>query len=179
MTIKSSGTISIADIATELGIGANGLGLNDSRVRSLAGIPSGPISLASLYGKSNAKLVNSYDGTGAIANSVGTASASAVYRFNSDGTTSSGSSWFAPATAGIGTSYWCKASLVSGQSPTFGATGAWIQLSTGPSWSNTTGTGSIGLTKTSTLRIDIAASSGGAILETGLVTVTANRGGIN
>lgn len=43
----------MANIATELGIGAGGLNLNDGRVRTLAGNGGGAISFSSLYGKSN------------------------------------------------------------------------------------------------------------------------------
>lgn len=40
------------DVAVELGIDPTGLSLNDSRVRALAGVPSGAISFADLRGKS-------------------------------------------------------------------------------------------------------------------------------
>lgn len=53
MALPSSGTITMAMIATELGISPTGLSLNDSRVRTLAGVPSGAISMSNLYGKSN------------------------------------------------------------------------------------------------------------------------------
>lgn len=53
MTLPASGAISMSQVATELGISATGLNLNDSRVRTLAGIPSGSISLNALHGKSN------------------------------------------------------------------------------------------------------------------------------
>ena len=52
MTIKSSGPISIADIAAELRISAEGLGLGDSRVRALLGHPTGAVYMSSAYGKS-------------------------------------------------------------------------------------------------------------------------------
>lgn len=51
MTLPASGPITIGMVAAELGIGVP-LSLGDSRVRALAGIPSGPISLGSLRGKS-------------------------------------------------------------------------------------------------------------------------------
>lgn len=51
MTLPASGAISIGMVAAELGIGFP-LSLGDSRVRALAGVPSGPISMSSLYGKS-------------------------------------------------------------------------------------------------------------------------------
>lgn len=50
MTLPTSGPISIGMVAAELGIGLP-LSLGDSRVRALAGIPSGPISLGDLRGK--------------------------------------------------------------------------------------------------------------------------------
>ena len=53
MTLPASGPITMQMVATELGIGATGLNLNDSRVRALAGRPSGAISMADLRGKSN------------------------------------------------------------------------------------------------------------------------------
>ncbi|WP_201401938.1 hypothetical protein [Kaistia sp. 32K] len=43
----------MADVAAELGIPSAGLSLNDSRVRALAGKPTGAISFADLRGKSN------------------------------------------------------------------------------------------------------------------------------
>lgn len=52
MTLPTTGPISMAMVASELGISATGLSLNDSRVRNLAGIPSGSISFANLRGKS-------------------------------------------------------------------------------------------------------------------------------
>lgn len=61
MALPSSGTITMAMIATELGISPTGLSLNDSRVRTLAGVPSGAISMANLYGKSN--IPTSWTGT--------------------------------------------------------------------------------------------------------------------
>lgn len=51
MTLPASGPISIGMVAAELGI-AKPLSLGDSRVRALAGVPSGPISLGQLRGKS-------------------------------------------------------------------------------------------------------------------------------
>lgn len=53
MALPSSGSISIAQVATELGLSLP-LDLNDSRVRALAGKPTGNITLPNdLWGKSN------------------------------------------------------------------------------------------------------------------------------
>jgi hypothetical protein len=52
MTTPSSPPISLKDVAGELGLSSVGLSLSDSRVRTLAGVPSGPISLHNLLGKS-------------------------------------------------------------------------------------------------------------------------------
>lgn len=53
MALPSSGPITMAQVAAELGISASGLSLDDSRVRQLAGKPSGAISFADLLGKSS------------------------------------------------------------------------------------------------------------------------------
>lgn len=52
MALPNSGPITMAMIAAEIGISASGLSLNDSRVRQLAGKPSGTISFSDLLGKS-------------------------------------------------------------------------------------------------------------------------------
>ena len=51
MALPASGSISMAQVAAELGISATGLSFNDSRVRALAGVPSGAIQMAILRGK--------------------------------------------------------------------------------------------------------------------------------
>lgn len=53
MTLPTSGAITLGQVAAELGIGLP-LSLGDSRVRTLAGVASGPISLGQLRGKSAA-----------------------------------------------------------------------------------------------------------------------------
>jgi hypothetical protein len=53
MAIPTSGALSMSQIASELGVGASGLNLGRSSVRSLAGNGGGAISFSSLYGKSN------------------------------------------------------------------------------------------------------------------------------
>lgn len=52
MTLQTSGTIAFSNINTELQRGStNTLSLNDSQARTLAGVPSGAISLSNFYGK--------------------------------------------------------------------------------------------------------------------------------
>lgn len=58
--------MSIYNIASELGIGATGLSLNDSRVRNLLGQPGGAINISNAYGKSNMSrlTIGRYDNSG-------------------------------------------------------------------------------------------------------------------
>lgn len=54
MTLPASGAISLSDVNTELGYSSTAqISLNDSAVRSLAGVSSGAISLDDLHGKAN------------------------------------------------------------------------------------------------------------------------------
>ena len=54
MTLPASGTISFNDINVELGVaGTTTANINQSSYRTLAGVPSGTISLSNFYGKSN------------------------------------------------------------------------------------------------------------------------------
>jgi hypothetical protein len=55
MTLPSTGPISLANVNVELGLSSTtNISLNQTNVRTLAGVPSGTISLSNLYGKSNA-----------------------------------------------------------------------------------------------------------------------------
>lgn len=63
MALQSSGAISIADIAKELRISPDNLGLNDARVRTLLG-DQGAVYMSNAYGKSN-----NYNSTMSVGNS--------------------------------------------------------------------------------------------------------------
>lgn len=53
MALPSSGAISLNQVNVELSRGAtNGINMNEADVRSLAGVPSGAISMSNLHGKS-------------------------------------------------------------------------------------------------------------------------------
>ena len=54
MTLPT-GQITMAQVATELGISSTNLNLNDSRVRALAGKTTGQIAMSDLRGKSSVK----------------------------------------------------------------------------------------------------------------------------
>lgn len=55
MTLPASGAISFNNINVELGQpGTTTANINQSSYRTLAGVPSGTISLSNFYGKSNA-----------------------------------------------------------------------------------------------------------------------------
>jgi hypothetical protein len=54
MTLQSSGTISMSNLNTEMGYSATAqVSLNDPVMRTLAGVPSGAISLSDFYGKTS------------------------------------------------------------------------------------------------------------------------------
>lgn len=58
MTLPSTGPISLANVNVELGLSSTtNISLNQTNVRTLAGISSGTISLNSLRGKSNAPTI--------------------------------------------------------------------------------------------------------------------------
>lgn len=58
MTLPSTGPISLANVNVELGLSSTtNISLNQTNVRTLAGISSGTISLSNLRGKSNAPTI--------------------------------------------------------------------------------------------------------------------------
>lgn len=64
MTLQTSGVISLSDVNVELSLSSTApISLNDTKVRELAGVLSGLISLSNLYGKSDVQVVT-FDNSG-------------------------------------------------------------------------------------------------------------------
>lgn len=65
MTLPTTGPISLGDVNVELGRASTAaINLGETAVRTLAGVPSGPISLSDLRGKSNNPVIASSSPTG-------------------------------------------------------------------------------------------------------------------
>lgn len=145
--LNMGGTSSPVSVAQELGLGlTTTISMNQSNVRALAGVSStsgSTWSMNSLYGKS----ARSFSLTQLLeifgeANSGGTAYAE--YQFNGNGTIVGGNSqsgsfsvgnWTTPTTAGIGSSYWVRATQTSSSGPSteYGnSRGVWHQISGAP-----------------------------------------------
>lgn len=161
MTLPASGSISIADIATELGVGLP-LSLTASNVRALAGVPSGNIVLPNdFWGKSNVTITAAnYD-----AFNIGFA----VYALGTDGVIYDNASpigdWVAPTSAASGCEVY--AVLVGGSFLDAPAFDTWLALTTERSWSNT-GT-AVGIVQLS------FRYNGGSTLKTIQVSVTSEN----
>jgi hypothetical protein len=177
--IVQTGPISLLNVLAELRIANPGrqlpISLNDPDVRALAGVPSGPISLANFYGKSSAAPVASWNAD--FSNASGTkAIKSATLSINGDGSvthSSSGtnSNWYSPDVAGIGANYWVK--FTNG-----GGAGNWSGATLGTLYNLTSGGRSITVTSVSTtsddsgtLTISIYKDAGGTeLVSTGHAT---------
>jgi hypothetical protein len=110
----------------------------------------------------------------------GVSSARASYDLYSDGTglaagdSNTNFNWGTPTTSGAGNSYWVRATLSSGSTPSGSALNTWHQLSTTRGWSVFRSSGSVGTT-TSVLTVQIATDSGGSnIIDTATITLVAN-----
>ena len=182
MPLNATGPISLGgstagqSINLELGQSATAqVSLNDTNVRTLAGVPSGAIVMpTNFYGKGGA-VVNFVD------QSIysGTSSpATAGYRVNSDGfdyenvqsVYSVLTQWVTPTSAGG--NYEVFATITSG-SLTTGTTGSWLATSGNPTWTRTNG--SVGTLATVVLAMQVRATGSGTILDTWNVTIEAER----
>jgi hypothetical protein len=153
MALVTSGEISIGGNATsggrnrsiniELGRAAGATSnLNETALRTLAGVSSGTISLSNFYDKSSRTFslssVTDLDGS-----TFPPGTAYAEFRFQADGTitygnngTFSGSmgNWTTPTTTGIGSSYWIRFTQTASSGTTTetgGTRGVWLSLSSG------------------------------------------------
>lgn len=113
----------------------------------------------------------------AIGTSPGSATASLT--LGTDGTINNGSNdssggpayWYTPTTVGIGSNYWVRMTLNSGDAFTTGTVGSYLQLSSSRAW--TLQEAVIG-TKTNSCTIQIATDSGGAnVVASGTISFTA------
>lgn len=151
MALVTTGEISIGGNATsgslnrsiniELGRAAGATSnLNETALRTLAGVSSGAISLANFYDKSNITF-----SLASLIDIVGTANpgdtAFAEHRFETNGTMTYGTNstfstsmgnWASPTTTGIGSSYWIRYTQTSSggvSTETGSSRGVWHQLS--------------------------------------------------
>ena len=182
MPLNNSGPISLGgstsgqSINLELGQSATAqVSLNDTNVRSLAGVASGAIIMpTNFYGKGGAT-VNFND---AIVTAAGVPSQSAGYRINTNGfvyqvvngvDTSLGQ-WVTPSSAGG--NYEVFATLVSGTLSS-GTTGSWVATSGTPLWTRVAVIS--GTINTVELGMDIRATGTGTVLDSWSVTLEAER----
>jgi hypothetical protein len=183
MTLAASGEISLGGSVTnrsvnlELSQGASAqISMNDTNVRSLAGVPSGAIILpTNFYNKSAGATVNFND---AVVTAAGVPSQSAGYRINTNGfvyqvvngvDTSLGQ-WVTPSSAGG--NYEVFATVTSG-SVSSGTTGSWVATSGSPLWTRVAAIS--GTINTVVLSMQVRAVSTTTVLDTWTVTLEAER----
>lgn len=81
--------------------------------------------------------------------------------------------WYTPTVAGIGSSYWARATIVSGSFSSGSGTGSWIAISGAPGWNRNRTT--IGTTSV-TFTLEIASDAGGAnIVASATITLNAEK----
>ena len=182
MTLNSSGPISLGGTATNASINLElsqafnaQISMNDTNVRSLAGVASGAIIMPTdFYGKGGAT-VNFND---AVVTAAGVPSQSAGYRINTNGfvyqvvngvDTSLGQ-WVTPSSAGG--NYEVYATLVSGTLSS-GTTGSWVATSGTPLWTRVAVIS--GTINTVELVMDVRATGTGTVLDSWSVTLEAER----
>ena len=183
MTLAASGPLSMGgstanrSVNLELSQAATAqISLNDTNVRSLAGVPSGAITLATdFYGKSAGATVNFND---AVVTAAGVPAQSAGYRIDVNGfvyqvvngvDTSLGQ-WVTPTSAGG--NYEVFATVTSG-SVSSGTTGSWVATSGSPLWTRVAVIS--GTINTVELVMDVRATGTGTVLDSWSVTLEAER----
>jgi len=179
MPLVSSGEISIGgstanrSINLELGRSATATSnLNESALRTLAGVASGTISLSNFYGKSNASVAisNQEAMNFSQAGLGGTAVArykldsnGAAYRTNYNGTlVSISGEWL---TGGSASQFDVYATFSGSGGTVTGTTGSWINLGTTREWTLSVTNNFV----TRSLAIEIRLASSGAVLDSATI----------
>jgi hypothetical protein len=155
--------------------------LNDADVRALAGVPSGPISLASFYGKSAATITagtRSYESR----RFAGSGSNNATVTYNADGSVSASSSnatdgttstgipgtpWMSPNVGAA--AYEIMGTLSSGTAPTSGPLSTWRSFPASWTWNSAPG-GDVDCVLAIAIR-----HAGGSTISTGQLTLFIDR----
>lgn len=182
MTLNASGPISLGGTGTnssinlELGQSATAqVSMNDTNVRTLAGVASGAIIMpTNFYGKGSATV----DFIDQSIYSGAASPATAGYRVNTDGFDYEGvqgvysvlTQWVTPSLAGG--NYEVFATAVLG-SVTTGTTGSWVATSGSPTWTRTNG--SVGTLVQTVLYLQVRATGTATVLDTWYVTLEAER----
>lgn len=133
MALNGSGPISIGgstagqSINLELGRAAGATSnLNESALRTLAGVPSGAIDLQDFYGKSNRTFPAIGD---FLAESSFNATAEVIFATNG-----STPPWTSPTTTGIGSDYEVRLAYNTGDSPTGPTLGSFHRMDVSRTW---------------------------------------------
>jgi hypothetical protein len=183
MTLNSSGPISLGGTATNASINLElsqaataQISMNDTNVRTLAGVPSGAIVMpTNFYGKSAGATVDFID---VNVSAAGSASQSAGYLIDVNGfdytvvngTGSLYTQWVTPTSAGG--NYEVFATVTSGTLSS-GTTGSWVATSGSPLW--TRATVIIGTINTVVLSMQVRATGTTTVLDTWTVSLEAER----
>jgi hypothetical protein len=179
MPLNSSGAISIGgstsgqSINLELGRSATATSsLNETALRTLAGVASGAISLSNFYGKSNASVAISNQSAFNFSKAGIGGTATATYRLSSNGqasrTNNSGTlvsisgEWLV---AGTASQFEVYATWSGSGGSVGGTTGSWISLSTTRDWTLSATNNFV----ERSLSIEIRLASSGSVLDTATI----------
>lgn len=92
--------------------------------------------------------------------------------------TVSGNNWYSPNTTGIGNSYWAKATVTSGSTPSGSPVGSWESLASPLSWSISVG--SPNESDETTITVQISSSAlGTPVVASGSISILAASGDLS